>query len=73
MSRLLIASSLCIIVAACATSYEWVKPEMTRATREADLMACSSKTSHLANDDSMVISIMDGCMASRGYEKKAAK
>jgi len=36
-------------------------------------MACSSKTSHLAVEDSMAISIMDRCMAARGYDKKVAE
>lgn len=73
MRRLLLASSLCVVIAACATRYEWVKPEMTSSTREADLTACSSKTSHLATEDSMAISIMDRCMAERGYDKKVAQ
>jgi len=73
MRRLLLASSLCLVIAACATRYEWVKPEMTPSTRQADLAACSSKTSHLATDDSMVVTIMDRCMAERGYQKKAAE
>ena len=73
MRRLLLASSLCVVIAACATRYEWVKPEVTPSTREADLTACSSRASHLATEDSMVISIMDRCMASRGYEKKVAQ
>jgi hypothetical protein len=73
MLRLLLASSLCAVLAGCATRHEWVKPEMTSSTKEADLAACSSKTSHLATDDSMVITIMDRCMAERGYQKKVAE
>lgn len=73
MSRLLIAGYLCVVIAACAASHEWVKPGMTASTREADLTACSSRTSHLASDDSMAISIMDSCMASRGYDKKVVR
>ena len=71
MRRLLIASSLCAAIAACATSYEWVKPKMTPSAREADLTACASKTSHLASEDSMAVKIMDDCMAARGYQKAA--
>lgn len=73
MHRLLLASSLCVVISACATRYEWVKPEMTSSTKEADLAACGSKTSHLAVEDSMAISIMDRCMAERGYQKKLAE
>ena len=73
MRRLLLASSLCVVIAACATRYEWVKPEMTSSTRDADLTACSSQTSHLAVEDSMAISIMDRCMTSRGYDKKVTE
>ena len=70
MRRLLLASSLSVVIVGCATSYAWVKPGMTSSAREADLTACSSQTSHMATDDSMVITIMDRCMASRGYDKK---
>jgi hypothetical protein len=73
MRRLLLASFLCVVIAGCATRYEWVKPDMTSSSREADLAACGNKTSHLATDDSMVISIMDRCMADRGYQKKVAE
>jgi len=72
MRRLLLASSLCVVNVACATNYEWVKPGMTSSSREADLTACSSQTGHLAANDSMTVTIMDRCMASRGYDKKVA-
>ena len=72
MRPLLLAISLCVVIAACATRYDWVKPGMTPATREADLTACSSQTSHLTAEDSMAISIMDRCMAARGYDRKVA-
>jgi hypothetical protein len=69
MRQFLLASSMCVVIAGCATGHEWGKPEMTSSTREADLAACSSETSHLAADDRMVIAIMDRCMAERGYQK----
>ena len=73
MRRLLLTISLCAVIAGCATRYDWVKPGMTPATREADLTACSSQTSHLTAEDSMAISIMDRCMAERGYQKKVTE
>jgi hypothetical protein len=71
MRRLLLASSLCVVFAGCAAGNQWVKPDMTPSTRDADLEACSSEASHLSASDSMGIAIMDRCMAERGYQKKA--
>lgn len=73
MRRLLIASIVCLASAGCATGVEWVKPDMTPASKEADLAACSAETSHLAADDTMVVTLMDRCMAERGYQRKAAE
>lgn len=67
------AITLCLALAACATPYEWVKPGMTAATRDADVAGCASKVSHLAKDDVEAVPIVDRCMADRGYEKKAAR
>ncbi len=72
MLRRLLATSLCVVIAACATKSEWVKPDMTSAKRDADLEFCSSRTDHTAPPD-MIITIMDRCMAERGYQKKAAQ
>lgn len=71
MRKLLVAGSLCVVIAGCASGNQWVKADMTPASREADLAACSSEASHLAPSDAMGIAIMDRCMDERGYQKKA--
>jgi hypothetical protein len=73
MRQLNFVTTLCVLLVACAAGPEWVKPGMTPAARDADMLACDSQTSHLAKDDADAVRIMDKCMAARGYEKKAAK
>ena len=72
MSRLFPAATLCLALAACS-GYEWVKPYMTATTRESDLEACGSRTSHLEKDDPAAVTVVDRCMAARGYAKKIAE
>lgn len=72
MSRSVFAMvSFCLALGACGPTHEWVKPEMTPATRESDIMSCGNKASHLVTDDVAATSIIDRCMADRGYRKVA--
>ena len=73
MLKLHCVIALCSVLGACATTYEWVKPGMTAATRDADVAGCGSRTSHLAKDDVEAVAVVDRCMADRGYEKKAVR
>jgi hypothetical protein len=60
---------LCSLLTACAGSYEWTKAGMTPATRDADLMACGTRNAHLEKDDPAAVTVIDRCMAERGYQK----
>lgn len=73
MSRVLLAIVLGSALAGCANGPQWVKPGTTAAARDADLMGCGSRTSHLQKDDPAAIAVVDRCMAARGYEKKLAE
>lgn len=73
MRRIIFCSVLCFLLGACASRYEWVKPGMTAATKEADVGGCGGKISHLTRDDPEAISIVDRCMTERGYRKKVVE
>ncbi|HEX8964066.1 MAG TPA: hypothetical protein VF801_13775 [Rhodocyclaceae bacterium] len=60
-----------LLLAGCATSYEWQKPGTGAAARDADLMACGTRNAHLDKDDPAAVSVIDGCMKERGYRKVA--
>ncbi len=62
-------SAVCVLLVGCAGGYVWSKPGMTEASRDADLMACGTRNSHLEKDDPAAVAVIDQCMVSRGYEK----
>lgn len=70
MGRSMLIVTICCAAVACASRYQWVKPGMTPATRDADIEACAGRTSHLSKDDVEAVAIVDRCMASRGYEQR---
>ncbi|MDD5248965.1 MAG: hypothetical protein PHY45_08265 [Rhodocyclaceae bacterium] len=73
MRRTFLTATLCCTLAACAGGYEWAKPGTAAAARDADLMACGSRTSHLDKDDPAAVAIVDHCMAARGYQKQKVR
>jgi hypothetical protein len=71
MKMLFSGFAVCCLLAACVGSYEWSKPGMTVADRDADLMACGTRNAHLDKDDPAAVTVIDDCMKSRGYGKVA--
>ena len=59
-----------MLLAGCASRYEWVKAGTPSAARAADIAGCGGKISHLTKDDPDAVPIVDRCMTERGYQKK---
>ena len=70
MNKVFSGFAVCCLLAGCAGASEWIKPGMTPAARDADLMACGTRNAHLEKDDPKAVAVIDACMTARGYEKK---